>query len=108
MFSSLDSTAANTVYQTGKLASGCIWSYYYNAVIGINVQTYLYAQSLVYFNLSPNAGKTIDSATLRLVVDYTGAGYYPLNWQLRAMYTAWSSTTVTWNVVVESSQYELG
>jgi hypothetical protein len=100
MINSLDSTVANTVYANAALGVGCNWDY--SIITGI--QNFLCAQSLVRFDLSSLAGSTIESATLRLTVDYIGVGYYPRSWHVRAMATAWSTQTVTWNVV-ESSQY---
>ncbi len=90
----------NLVYQNATLPVGCNWVY----DINFGSQQFTCFQSLVRFNTSSLAGKTIDSATLKLVTSSCGVGYYPRQWHVRAMYTTWSPTTVTWNIV-ESSQY---
>lgn len=92
IINSLDSGAANTVYQTGELAVGCNWSY-------ISSQEFVCGQSLVKFDTSSLSGRTILSATLRLTVDYAGVGFYPRNWNVRALATNWNTNTVTWNAV---------
>jgi len=94
---------AYTVYQNADLSVGANWLY--STLTGI--QDFLIGASLVRFNVASLSGKTIDSATLELEVSYTGVGYYPRQWCVRAMATSWSPTTVTWNVI-ESSQYYTG
>ena len=102
MTNSLNSATANTVYANAGLSVGCNWIY--SAITGL--QDFLCAQSLVRFDLSSLSGATIESATLRLTVDYAGVGYYPRAWYIRALASPWSTQTVTWNIV-GSTQYYL-
>ena len=98
LINSLNSATANTVYQTGELAVGCNWSY-------ISTQEFVCGQSLVKFDTSSLSGRTIQSATLRLTVDYAGVGFYPRNWYVRALATNWNTNSVTWNVVSGMQYY---
>jgi hypothetical protein len=91
----------NSVFQNAYLGVGCNWT----GVSYIGTQEYICEQSLVKFNTSTLAGKTIDSATLKLVVQTSGVGYYPRNWHIRALATSWSPATVTWNVVGNLQYY---
>ncbi len=93
----------NLVYQNSTLPVGCQWLY----DINFGSQQYTCYQSLVRFNTSSLAGKTIDSAILKLVTMSCGVGYSPRQWHVRAMYTSWNPATVTWNII-EQSQYQLG
>jgi hypothetical protein len=92
---------ANTVYTNGPLPGGCNWIYS-NIT---EIQDYVCGQGLVRFNLSTIAGKTIDSATLRLTTSSVGVGYYPRQWHIRALATSWSPSTVTWNIVNNLQYY---
>jgi uncharacterized repeat protein (TIGR02543 family) len=91
----------NSVYQNAYLGVGCNWM----GLSYIGTQQFLCALSLAKFNSSTLAGKTIDSATLKLVVQSSGVGYYPRNWLIRALATSWSPTTVTYNVVKNLNYY---
>lgn len=107
LISSLDPNKANSVFTNSTLPVGCNWSYdYIPWPADMWVQNFVCGQGLVRFNLSTLAGKTIDSATLRLIASSVGVGYYPRQWHIRALSTSWLPSTVTWNVV-ENLQYYL-
>ena len=97
MVNSENSSVANTAYPSGELAVGCNWGY-------ISYQSYVCAQSLVQFNLASLSGKTIQSATLRLYVNYWGVGYYPRTWHVWANASSWNGS-VTWNNVLSMLHY---
>jgi len=99
MVNSTIPATANTVNQTAELAVGCNWTY--SLVTGL--QDFVCAQSLVKFDVSTLAGKTIDSATLTLTVNYRGVGFFPRNWHVWAIASSWSPATATWNTVSTSS-----
>ena len=101
MINTQDTRVENTVYQSGPLAVGCNWVY--NDYLGY--QDAVCAQSLARFDLSPLAGKMIISATLTLTTDQIGVGFFPRYWSVQALATAWSPSTVTWNVVKNLSVY---
>jgi hypothetical protein len=101
---SLIPSYAKTVYQIGPLPVGCDWSGYYDPLAEMWVQTYVCGQGLVKFDTSTFTGKTIENATLKLVTKSCGVGSAPKQWHVQAMYTSWSPTTVTWNVI-ENSQF---
>jgi hypothetical protein len=104
MIQSNDSNVANTVYASGELAVGVNWAYNYYAGLGW-YQDYVAGASLVKFNTSSLSGKTIESATLTLCVDYIGVGYNPRTWYIRAMSSSWSTSTITWNIFETTSYY---
>jgi List-Bact-rpt repeat protein len=96
---SQDSRVANTVIQTGPLYVDCNWIY--DAFL--NIQDFVCAQSLMRFDLSSLAGKTIINATLTLTVDQIGIG--SSDWHVRALASSWSPTTVTWSIADKLSYY---
>ena len=49
--------------------------------------------------VSAIAGKTVDSAALKLTTSSVGVGNYPRPWHIRALAAPWSPSTVTWNIV---------
>jgi len=102
MVQSNNSSTANTVYQNAYLTVGCDWVYSYLTY----TQDFVCSESLVKFDTSSLAGKTIDSATLKLVTSSCGVGYYPRPWHVMAMLTSWSPTTVTWNIILNSQLYK--
>lgn len=108
LINSYDPNVANSVYTNHTLPVGCNWTFneYYYPEYWYK-QDYLCGQGLVKFNLSAIAGKTIDSATLRLRASSIGVGYVPRQWHVRAQATSWSPSTVTWNIV-DNSQYYIG
>jgi hypothetical protein len=63
------------------------------------------AASLVKFDVSALAGKTIDSARLRLTTYSPGVGYSPQDFKIGAVATAWSPATVSWNAAASFSYY---
>jgi len=98
MMNSTNTATANTSYPSGnELAVGCGWNYWYDSLASMYIQDVLCGQSLMKFNVAALAGKTIDSATLKLTTDYAGVGYYPRNWYIAALISSWTST-VTWNI----------
>jgi hypothetical protein len=101
MIQSNDSSVQNTVYQNGELAVGVNWIY--SSLTGI--QDFLAGANLVKFDTSALAGRTIDSATLILETQYCGVGYYPRQWSLKAMYSSWSTSTITWSIFENTSYY---
>jgi len=105
--SSLDPNEANSVFTNHTLPVGCLWSYDYIAAYpeGFWVQNFLCGRALVKFNLSTLSGKTIDSATLKLMASSVGVGTAPRQWHIRAQATSWSTSTVTWNIVNKSQYY---
>jgi Fibronectin type III domain len=92
---------ANNVNQTGELAVGCNWTY----SLVTSLQDFVCAQSLIRFDLSSLAGRTIESATLTLTTNYLGVGSNPRNWHIRAMLSSWSPNTVTWNIIQNTQFY---
>jgi hypothetical protein len=96
--SSLNAATANTAfpynygYATPGIGVGCLWQY--SSLVG---QQSNCARGLVKFDLTSLAGKTIQSATLRLQTSYYGVGYVPRAWYVYALATAWSGSTITWN-----------
>jgi len=54
------------------------------------------ARGLIKFNLASLAGKTIQSATLRLTTSASGTGNYKDPWYLAASASPWNGATVTW------------
>ena len=99
MSSSLVPATAGQAFASGELAVGCNWSY--SSITG---QAFVCAQSLIKFNLSALAGKTIDSATLTLVTKYTGVGSFPRTWHIWAPSSPWNAG-VTWNGVATLIPY---
>ena len=100
IFNSLDNSVANTVYQNCYPTVGInsFWSAWgYSDILAF--------AGLVKFNVSTLAGKTIDSAILRLEVSSPGVGYYPKNFKIGAVATSWNSTTVTWNIMSPFQYY---
>ena len=103
MTSSTNSAIAGTVYQTSELAVGANWNY--STLTGI--QDYVIGASLVRFNTSTLAGKTIESASLILTTQYYGVGSHPRQWQVRTMESSWASTTMTWTYF-QGTSYRTG
>ena len=54
------------------------------------------ARGLMRFNLAPLAGKTIQSAVLRLTASAVGSGPYKDAWYVAASASPWNAGTVTW------------
>ena len=102
MYSSVTTATQTTAYPTGELAVGCNWTY--NSFQGI--QNVLIAKSLVKFNVASLAGKTIDSATLKLTTQYTGSGGYPRIWYIGtlASTSSWGGA-ITWNGASSFTHY---
>ncbi len=96
--SSLNAATANTAfpynygYATPGIGVGCLWQY--STLVG---QQSNCARGLVKFDLTSLAGKTIQSATLRLQTSYYGVGYVPRQWYVYALATPWVGSTITWN-----------
>jgi hypothetical protein len=65
-------------------------------VVGTGGQFLSCARGLIKFNLSSLAGKTIQSATLRLTTSASGTGNYKDPWYLAASASPWNGATVTW------------
>lgn len=61
--------------------------------------------SAVRFDLSALSGKTIESATLTLEVRSTGVGFYPRNFQIGAIASPWTASTLTWNLMASFAYY---
>jgi len=101
MVNSLDPTTENSVFASGELRVGCNWAY--NAFLGI--QDFVCAASLAKFDVATLAGKTIDSATLKLTTQFVGVGFLPRAWNIRALFTPWSGSTVTWNIAANLLLY---
>lgn len=102
MQSTWTNATANTAYPTGELAVGTNWSAFLDPNY-VLMKTYLRAESLVKFNVASLAGRTIDSATLTLNVQYAGDAYnIELPWHIYALASAWSSS-VTYNTVAAAS-----
>jgi uncharacterized protein YjdB len=96
--SSLNIATENTVWQsnfwfaTPGIGMGC------NLLYGVitNFQHITCARGLVKFNLAALAGKTIQSATLKLTSSAYGVGSYRDPWYLAASASPWAGSTVTW------------
>ena len=88
---------ANTVYPSNDLAVGC--NHILFTLGGQLTPNTVCSQSLVRFDPSSLAGRTIISATLTLTTQYVGSGIYPNNWYVLAVASNWSPSTVTWNTV---------
>ena len=101
MINSQDNTTANTVYPSSTLAVGCNWIY----SIILSYQDFVCGESLMRFDLTALAGKTIVSAQLKLTVNSVGVGNYPRNWHVWALASNWSPSTVTWNQAVGFFHY---
>jgi len=86
-----DAAIADTVFESADLVVGCNWG------MDLLIQTSVCGQSLVRFDVSTLIGKTIDSATLSLTTK--GVGVSPLTWQVWAIPSDWSPSTVTWNAI---------
>ena len=102
LVSSTDPAQANTAYPSSNLAVGCTWVY--SALT--NIQSYVCASSLVYFDVNAIlANASISSARLVFELDYTPAS--PTNYSVWAVATDWFAN-VTWNtqplVVVATEQ----
>ena len=96
--SSLNAATANTAFpynygfSTPGIGVGCIWQY--STLVG---QQSNCACGLVKFDLTSLAGKTIQSATLRLQTSVYGVGFLPRQWYLYALASPWTGSTITWN-----------
>ena len=97
--SSLDAVYQNSVYQsnywsatTPGIGMGC--NQLFVALTG--GQHISCARGLIKFNLASLAGKTIQSATLRLTTSAAGVGNYKDPWYVAASASPWSGSTVTW------------
>lgn len=97
--SSLNAVYENSVYQsnywfatTPGIGMGCDQLY----VAGTGVQNLSCARGLIKFNLASLAGKTIQSATLRLTTSASGVGSYKDPWYIAASASPWNGATVTW------------
>lgn len=98
MTSSTDASTAGRSYPAGELAVRCNW------LLGPLGQDYVCARSLLSFDLSALAGKTIESATLRLTTKTRGVGLQPRTWHIWALASPWNSN-VTWNAVASRNHY---
>ncbi len=103
MYSSLVPERNSSVFQgegmfgVPAVGVGCIW--YYSPPIGFAPERIdaSCSQTLLKFDLSALAGRTILSAKLVLTTSTYGVGYVPRPWFIYALASAWSGTTVTWN-----------
>jgi uncharacterized protein YjdB len=91
-------TLANSIYPNNSLAVGCIWNAVPALIYSPAFQDFICYGSLVQFNLSSLAGKTIISAALQLQTSSYGVGFNPRQWYVHALSTGWSGNTVTWNI----------
>jgi len=103
--SNLDTTLANKSFPgQSEIAVGQDLYYY----VGSVCNNYLNFGSLVWFNLSGLAGKTIDSATLTMnggsVLSVPGNSDVE-NFQIAVVATSWSPTTVTANATTNMKFY---
>ena len=98
--SGLSSVYENSVYQSNYwsatapgIGAGCDQLY-----VALSGNQYLScARGLgIKFNLASLAGKTIQSATLKLTTSASGVGSYKDQWYVAAGASAWSGSTVTW------------
>ncbi len=89
-------TYAVNAFHNNSIAVGCYWYLMYNPIAQMQVQEYSCAQSLVKFDVSALAGKTVMSATLKLTTGVTGVGTVPRSWYVHALAASWSGTSVTW------------
>lgn len=89
-------TYAVNAFHNNSIAVGCYWYLMYNPIAQMQVQEYSCAQSLVKFDVSALAGKTVMSATLKLTTGVTGVGTVPRSWYVHALAAPWSGTSVTW------------
>jgi len=101
---SLD-TLDDTVYPSNPLAVGCIWNAVPAGIYSPPFQDFVCYGSLVQFNLSSLAGKTIISAALQLQTSSYGVGYNPRQWNVHALSSSWSGNTVTWNIASNLMYY---
>lgn len=97
--SSLDAVYQNLVYQSNYwvrtspgIGMGCDQLY----LAGTGGQHISCARGLIKFNLASLAGKTIQSAMLRLTTSAAGVGNYKDPWTVAASASPWSGSTVTW------------
>jgi List-Bact-rpt repeat protein len=99
LYSSLDSAAANTAHPNCYPAAGInsFWNFAGGSALA--------AAGAVKFNTATLAGKTIESATLKLEVSTAGVGYYPKNFKIGAVYTSWNPATLTWNAMASWLYY---
>jgi hypothetical protein len=98
---SLDGSWANNVYPNSYPAVGIMWLANY---------VFYYPDSLAFaglvkFDVSALQGKTIDSATLNLEANLVPVGSYPQDFQIAAIATNWSASTVTWNMMSNFQYY---
>lgn len=105
--SSLSAVYENSVYQsnywfpaTPGIGMGCDQLF----VAGTGGQHLSCARGLIKFNLATLAGKTIQSATLRLTTSAHGVGSYRDPWYVAASASAWSGAAVTWINYGEQTQ----
>jgi hypothetical protein len=97
--SGLSATYEHSVYQsnywsatTSGIGMGCDQLF-----VALSGAQYLScARGLLKFNLASLAGKTIQSATLKLTTSAAGVGSYKDPWYVAASASAWSGSTVTW------------
>ena len=84
-------------FHPNSIAVGCNWYAYMDPIAQIMIQNLNCAQSLVKFDLASLAGKTIQSATLRLQTNIYGVGYVPRQWFVQALASFWTGASVTWD-----------
>lgn len=96
--SGVDASKESAVFQTNYwfsppgIGMGCNQLF----VVGTGGQFLSCARGLIKFNLASLAGKTIQSATLRLSTSVSGTGNYKDPWYLAASASPWNGATVTW------------
>ena len=99
LFSTVDSTLANTVYPNqSDLPIGCVWQYYSTPSPGY--QDAVCGLALLLFDVSSLSGHTIVSAQLQLTVLAPDSGSVRRVWDLYAPADPWSPSSVTWNVAI--------
>lgn len=96
--SSLSAAAENAVhpvnywFATPGIGMGCNHVF----VAGTGVQHLSCARGLIRFDLAALAGKTVQSATLKLTTSASGIGSYRDPWYVAASASPWAGASVTW------------
>ncbi len=90
IYSTTNSSAANSVYAGGDISIGCNWAK------GLYVNDWVCGFSAIKFNTSILSGKTIISAKLRLY-PYILAANYSTTYGVNAFASYWSPSSITFN-----------
>lgn len=99
--SSLDQSNADATYQNYYPQVGINWW----GTVAQYPNTQAYA-GFVAFDLSSLNGKTIDSATLNLETLTAPVGSYPQGFEIGAVATSWTPSTLTWNATSNFQYYK--